>query len=124
MQAFLLLSLVDQDFKMPSVWRSSLGIDYKIPNTPLTFTTDILYTKDVNAVFQYGANRKAATQKMTYGDRDYYPNTASYTYNTAIGGNNATVLTNTNVKGYAFSATGGFTLNSWHGLSGSAFYTF
>ena len=117
-------SLVDQDFKMPSVWRSSLGIDYKIPNTPLTFTTDILYTKDVNAVFQYGANRKAATQKMTYGDRDYYPNTASYTYNTAIGGNNATVLTNTNVKGYAFSATGGFTLNSWHGLSGSAFYTF
>ena len=55
---------------------------------------------------------------------EIYPNTASYTYNTAIGGNNATVLTNTNVKGYAFSATGGFTLNSWHGLSGSAFYTF
>ena len=117
-------ALVDKDFKMPSVWRSSLGIDYKIPNTPLTFTTDLLYTRDINAVFQYGANRKVATAKMTEGDRDYYPNTASYTYNSAIGANSATVLTNTDVKGYAFSATGGFTLNNWKGLSGSVFYTY
>ncbi len=117
-------ALVDKDFKMPSVWRSSLGIDYKIPSTPLTFTTDILYTQDINAVFQYGANRKAATAKMAYGDRDYYPNTASYTYNNAIGANSATVLTNTDIKGYAFSATGGFSLNNWKGLSGSVFYTF
>ena len=117
-------ALVDQNFKMPSVWRSSLGIDYKIPSTPLTFTSDILYTKDVNAVFQYGANRKVATDKMTYGGRDYYPNSASYTYNTAMGANNATVLTNTDVKGYSFSATAGFNLNNWKGFSGSAFYTY
>jgi len=117
-------ALVDRNFKMPSVWRSSLGIDYKIPNTPLTFTSDFLYSKDVNAVFQFGANRKTSTEKMTYGDRVYYPNAASYTYNNAIGANSATVLANTDVKGYAFSATGGFTLNSWHGLSGSAFYTY
>lgn len=117
-------ALVDQDFKMPSVWRSSLGIDYKVPNSPLTLTTDILYTKDINAVFQFGANRKASTERMTYADRAYYPNAASYTYNPAIGANSATILTNTDTKGYAFSATFGAQMRPWKGLSGSAFYTY
>lgn len=118
-------ALVDKDFKMPSVWRSSFGIDYRIPNSPVTLTSDILYTKDINAVFQFGANRKVATAKMTYGgtDRDFYPNADSYTYNGDIGGNSATVLTNTKSKGYAFSATFGATVAPWHGLSGSVFYT-
>ncbi|QNS40654.1 TonB-dependent receptor [Chryseobacterium manosquense] len=117
-------ALVDQDFKMPSVWRSSLGIDYKVPNSPFTLTSDILYTKDINAVFQFGANRKASTEKMTYADRVYYPNAASYTYNPAIGANSATILTNTDTKGYAFSATFGAQMRPWKGLSGSAFYTY
>lgn len=117
-------ALVDDNFKMPSVWRSSIGIDYRIPNSPLTLVTDFLYTKDVNAVFQYGANRKVSTERMTYADRAYYPNAASYQYNTAIGANNATILTNTDSKGYSFSATAGVQLRPWHGLSGSAFYTY
>ncbi len=120
------IALVDDNFKMPSVWRSSFGIDWKVPNTPITLTTDLLYTRDVNAVFQYGANRKPSTVKMTYAgvDRDYYPNLASYQYNDKIGANNATVLTNTNTKGHAFSATFGATLRPWNGLSGSVFYTY
>lgn len=117
-------ALVDENFKMPSVWRSSLGIDYKIPSTPLTFTTDLIYTQDVNAIFQYGANRKTPTEKMQNGTRDYYANSAAYTYNNKIGANSATVLTNTDVKGYAFSATAGFNLSNWKGLSGSVFYTY
>lgn len=118
------IALVDDNFKMPSVWRSSLGIDYKIPSTPITLTTDILYTKDVNAIYQYGANRKPSTQQMTYAPRDYYPNLASYQYNNKIGANNATVLTNTDTKGHAFSATVGASLRPWNGLSGSVFYTY
>lgn len=118
------IALVDDNFKMPSVWRSSLGIDYRIPNSPLTLTTDILYTKDVNAIYQYGANRKPSTVQMTYAPRDFYPNLASYQYNNKIGANNATVLTNTETKGHAFSATFGATLRPWNGLSGSAFYTY
>jgi len=117
-------ALVDDTFKMPSVWRSSFGVDFRIPQSPITLTTDILYTKDVNAVFQYGANRKESTQKMTGVDRVYYPNAASYQYNTAIGANNATVLTNTDTKGHAFSATFGASLRPWNGLSGSVFYTY
>lgn len=119
-------ALVDDNFKMPSVWRSSLGADYKIPNTPVTLVADLIYTKDVNSVFQYGANRKPATDKMTYGnvDRDYYPNSNDMRYNPAIGANNATVLTNAKSKGYAFSATFGANVNPWNGLSGSVFYTY
>ncbi|SEG74491.1 TonB-dependent receptor [Sphingobacterium lactis] len=119
-------ALVDREFKMPSVWRSSIGADYKIPNSPVTLTTDILYTRDVNGIFQFGANRKATSEKMNYAgvDRDFYPNSASYQYNTAIGANNATVLTNTDTKGYAFSATFGASVAPWNGLSGSIFYTY
>lgn len=117
-------ALVDSDFKMPSVWRSSFGADFKIPNSVFTLTTDILYTKDVNSVFQYGANRKESTTRMTYGNRVFYPNVASYQYNTQIGANNATVLTNSDTKGTAFSATFGAVMRTWKGLSGSAFYTY
>jgi len=117
-------ALVDKDFKMPSVWRSSFGADYKVPNSVFTLTTDILYTKDVNSVFQYGANRKESTARMTSQDRVYYPNAASYTYNNKIGANNATVLTNSDTKGTAFSATFGANMRTWKGISGSVFYTF
>lgn len=117
-------ALVDKDFKMPSVWRSSFGADYKIPNSVFTLTTDILYTRDVNSVFQYGANRKESTARMTNQDRVFYPNAASYTYNNKIGANNATVLTNSDTKGTAFSATVGANMRTWKGLSGSVFYTF
>lgn len=119
-------SLVDDNFKMPSVWRTSFGADYRIPNTPITLTTDILYTKDVNAVFQYGANRKPSSFTMNYsGDnREYYPTSESYQYNPEMGANTVTVLTNTNSKGHAFSATFGATAAPWYGLSGSVFYTY
>lgn len=118
------IALVDDNFKMPSVWRSSFGIDYKVPSTPITLSTDILYTKDVNGVLQYNPNRKSSGQQMTYAPREYYPTTASYQYNSAIGANNVTVLTNSDEKGYAFSATFGASVRPWHGLSGSAFYTY
>lgn len=117
-------AIVDENFRMPSVWRSSLGLDFKIPNTPITLTTDLLYTKDVNAVFQFNPNRKPSGVNMTYGDREFYPNVDSYRYNNKVQANNVAVLTNTNVKGYAFSATFGATLRPWNGLSGSVFYTY
>lgn len=120
------ITLVDNRFKMPSVWRTSLGADYRIPNTPITLTTDILYTKEVFAVTQYGVNRKNSGQYLNNaGDnREFYPNEGAFTYNEKIGGNSAVILTNTDAKGHALSATFGATLASWNGLSGSLFYTY
>ena len=126
-------ALVDRNFRMPMVWRTSIGGDYRIPNTPLTLTGDFLYTKDINAIFQFGANRGQSTESLNYGasgevgdygdNRAFYPNGVPR-YNDAIGANNATVLTNTNIKGHAVSATIGLTVPNYQGFSGSLFYTY
>ncbi|MBD1422159.1 TonB-dependent receptor [Sphingobacterium chuzhouense] len=126
-------ALVDRDFKMPMVWRTSIGGDYQIPNTPLVLTGDFLYTRDINAVFQFGANRVTSNTFLNYGssdeagdygdNRSFYPSGAQR-YNDAIGANNATVLTNTNVKGHALSATLGLSVPNYQGFSGSVFYTY
>lgn len=120
-------ALVDDNFKMPKVWRSSLGADYQIPNTPLTATVDLLYTKDINSVFQYGANRAQNVGKMNYmdgDDREFYTN-ADVAYNNNIGSNSAMVLTNTSVKGSSYSATFGLMVpNSAAGISGGVYYTY
>ena len=123
------IALVDDKFKMPSVWRSSLGIDYRIGQSPVTISTDFLYTKDINNVFQYNPNRKPSGVMMVNNPREFYPTPAAqqqavYQVNPAIGANSVTVLTNSDVKGYAFSATGGINVRPWHGFSGSAYYTY
>ncbi|UCS94288.1 TonB-dependent receptor [Echinicola marina] len=127
-------ALVDREFKMPMVWRSSLGADYVIPNTPLIATADLLYTRDINGVFQYGANRTRSTNTMNYGasgvigdygdDREFFVPGQSNAYNPVMGGNNATILTNTDVKGHSFSATFGLTMPDYKGLSASVYYTY
>lgn len=120
-------ALVDTDFRMPSVWRSSLGADYQLGNSPFVLTTDLLYTKDINGVFQFGANRKDSPNKMNYvegDDREITLKSSDIQYNSAVGANNATILTNTDLKGYAFSATVGVLVPDFRGLSGSIYYTY
>ncbi|MHC2990666.1 cell envelope biogenesis protein OmpA [Pontibacter sp. HJ8] len=116
-------ALVDKNFKMPQVWRSSLGADYTIPGTPLVATTDLLYTKDLQGVYQFNANRKAATKQLNNSgdDRDFWGGKNNAVYNPATG--DAIVLTNT-TKGQSFSATAGLSLPSRNGLFGSVFYTY
>ncbi|MEX2594214.1 MAG: TonB-dependent receptor [Anditalea sp.] len=127
-------ALVDRDFRMPMIWRSSLGVDYSIPNTPMVFTADLLYTKDINAVFQFGANRIRSGNRMNYGssgeeddygdNREFFEPGQNTAYNAVMGGNNATVLTNTDIKGHSFSGTFGLSVPDYNGLSASLFYTY
>jgi len=119
-------ALVDRDFRMPSVWRTSLGADYQLGDSPFLLTSDFLYTRDINAVYQYGANRAVSATRMDYaGDnREVILPGASAAYNPALGANNATILTNTNLKGYAVSATVGVVVPDFRGLSGSLYYTY
>ncbi|MDQ4141454.1 MAG: cell envelope biogenesis protein OmpA, partial [Bacteroidota bacterium] len=118
------IALVDKDFRMPQIWRSSLGADYIIPGTPLVATADLLYTEDIRSVYQFNANRKPATQQMNYsGDtRDFCGGSAYARYNPGSG-NIATVLTNSK-KGYSLAATVGVTLPNQNGFFGSLYYTY
>lgn len=118
------LALVDRDFKMPQVWRSNIGAEYKLGASPLVASMDLIYTKDLVGIYQFNANRKAASSKLNYaGDnRDYWVNSGNARYNPATGAI-IPVLSNTD-KGYSAAATLGVSLNNWKGLSGGVFYTY
>ena len=115
------LALVNDEFKMPQVFRSNLGIDKKIGNSPFTASVDLMYTKDLQSVYNFGINRKPATQKM-YDGRDYYPTANDTRYNSAMGGNSAMALSNT-TKGHAFNITAGVNMAARRGVFGSLFYS-
>lgn len=115
------LALVSRNFKMPQIYRVNLGADQRIPNTPLTVVADVMYTKDLQGVYQFGANRKTATEFM-YDGRPYFANSAAYTYNEDLGGNSGSVLMNT-TKGNSFNISVGVNMDKYKGLSGSLFYS-
>ena len=117
-------AVVSSDFKMPSIWRSSFGADWRIPELPIIITADFIYSKDINAIYQFNANRKPATGQMNYGndDRDLWVNSNDAKYN-GVTGNIIPVLSNIN-KGYSTTATIGLSLQETAGLSGSLFYTY
>lgn len=119
------IALVDNEFRMPSVWRNSLGLDYQLPNLPITLTTDLMYTRDVNAVYQFLANRADATEFVNNGndDREFYPSGAPR-FNPAVGANNVFILSNTEEKGNIFNATFAANINAGNGFFGSLAYTY
>ncbi len=89
------------NFKWPQIWRSNLGIDFKIP-AGTVFSTDIAYSKDVNAMMVRNYNLGTPTGTLNSGtgdNRSVYKNSDK-----GSAGNNTYVFTNTN-KGYQFDAS-------------------
>ncbi len=105
------IASVDPGFKMPQVFRASIGADKKLADN-LTLTMEAIYNKDINALFQYNANQRAFNGVLTGVDnRPVFYNTTG----TAISSSNtdrrinngiseAMVLTNTR-RGGAFVFT-------------------
>jgi hypothetical protein len=89
------------DFEYPQVWRSNLGYDRRIGNG-WTFTMDLVYTKDVNAMIvrNYGLRLPTGTLQGV-GARPIY--TAADRVQNFGAATNAYVFTNTDV-GYSFNA--------------------
>ena len=120
------LTLIDPDFEMPQVWRSNLGLDFRVPNSPLVFSADVLYTKDLVGIFQYNTNRAPATQKLEYsGDtRDYWGGSANAKYNKLRELNNVVpVLSNTD-KGQSFVGTLALNMDNFRGITAGVFYNY
>lgn len=93
---------IDRHFKMPQVWKTSIGVDYRIPvSFPLTITGEFQYTDNVNAVRLINANVKNNTgtwERLSGADnRLVYPSDYTYT------GTQAYILTNTH-RGYGYTA--------------------
>jgi hypothetical protein len=82
-----------RNFKWPQIWRSNLGLDYKLP-TGTILTADVAYSKDVNSMMvrDYGLGTPTGILNSGTGDnRSVYlagdkGNTSTYVFtNTKIG---------------------------------------
>jgi hypothetical protein len=72
-------TIMDPDFKMPSAWKSSLAVDFKLP-FDFNATIEGVYNKDINAVMIKNIGLVEPTQMNIQGYPDHrmvYPNNAS-----------------------------------------------
>ncbi len=101
---FFFYQTVDQDFKFPQVWRSNIGGDYRFENG-LVFTTDFVYTKDINGahVQNWGLRTPSGTLNAPGDNRVIYENTDK-SVDQFGGPTNAYVFTNSD-KGRTINAT-------------------
>ena len=119
------VNLIDNNFKMPKVWRSSLALDYKLPSGT-RFTVEALYTKtiqdvkfeNINIVDNATYYAAGPTQTPRYTS---FPGTTGTKVNSNF--SNAFLLTNTQ-QGYRYQFTGsvGQTLSNL--LDVTAAYTY
>lgn len=107
------ISGVDSDFKMPQVWKTSVGVDYKIPvDFPLYVSGELIYMRNFNSVNITNWNIKpidewSKVERFAGPDnRVIYPSDKSYQY---YPGTNAVVLTNSS-KGHGLIES--FTVNA------------
>ncbi len=110
------ISGVKSDFKMPQIWKTSVGIDYKLPTEfPLYVSAELMYMRNFNAVSidnwnlksQDEWNNGAGPQHFAGADnRVMYPAQKDYQY---YPGKNAVVLTNSK-HGHGFIES--FTVNA------------
>ena len=56
--------IVAPDFKLPKVWRSNLGADYRFENG-VVFTADVSYTKDINGAHVQNWGLRTPTERLT-----------------------------------------------------------
>jgi hypothetical protein len=101
---FFFYQVVDPEFKFPTVWRSSLGLDYKLENG-IILTTDISYTKDINGAQVQNWGLKTPSDNLQGVDNRAIYNNATDKSTLPWGDpTNAYVFTNTD-KGRTINAT-------------------
>lgn len=109
------IAVTDPNFKFPQLWRSNLGLDFKLP-LGMVGTIDGIFSKNLNQVYYINSN--LVPSSSSYAGNDNRPVYAGIgangqlltgaTLNNAIRINpkitDAILLTNTN-KGYTYSLT-------------------
>ncbi|MBI3006008.1 MAG: TonB-dependent receptor [Ignavibacteriales bacterium] len=64
------LNAADPDFKWPQAWTTNLAVDHKLP-WDLVGTLEVLYSKDINAVFVRNANLGPSVGTLQGGRNTY-----------------------------------------------------
>lgn len=114
------INKTDEDFKFPQVWRSSLGLDYKLPFWGLTATGEFIYSKDINAVVHRDANLAEPSGQLPGADnRPQFPENPRINDDIS----NAFVMSNTS-KGRQYNITASLKKKPEDGLGGQISYTY
>jgi len=95
------IDVFDNNFKLPTIWRSSLAVDYKFGNG-YKFTGDVLYTKTIYDVKYEQINLKDSVAYFNQGPTQS-PVYVGGKYNSSF--SNVYYLTNTS-EGYRYNFTG------------------
>lgn len=61
------LAVTDPDFKFPQVWRTSIGVDQRLPGG-WSASFDLLYSRDVNGLYYINSNLAAPNTAFTGAD--------------------------------------------------------
>jgi len=116
------IAISDPNFKWPQVWRSNIGIDFKLP-FDLVGTLEGIYSKTLNNVMYNDVNQRPAAANFTGADdRPYYAaSTNARRLNARI--NDAILLFNTD-EGYSYSLTAKLERQFKNGWYAMAAYNF
>ncbi|WP_068403208.1 TonB-dependent receptor [Pedobacter cryoconitis] len=114
------VDLIDNNFKMPKTWRSSLAFDYKTENQ-WKFTVEGIYTKVINDLKFQQINITDNPTYLVYDTQHQQPIYAKTPINPLY--TNAYLLSNTS-KGYRYSVTGQVSKSFPFGLDVMAAYTY
>ena len=117
---------IDKNFKLPQVWRTSIGVDYKFLDMSLSL--DAIYTKDINSIYFDNINLAPATSTVTFGRSlptggftiPYY-NTGTSKYITSTY-QNVVIMRNTS-EGQGYTLAARLELPRIAGFSGSVSYS-
>ena len=123
------VNATDKDLKYPTIWKTNLAVDYKLP-WGLIATAEGIYNKTIQGLRYIDANLKAADRKFTGPDtRDRFP--ASGVSGSGINAARFINTANTNVfvvknttQGSSYSLTGKLEKTAQKGLGGFVAYTY
>lgn len=106
------LCAITEDFKLPQVLKTSVGVDWTLPvGFPAVVTVEGIYNKDINAVMTENLNLHTDESYGKFNGADNRINYREHSsgtniHNSVTGG--ASMLTNTN-KGYSYNLSLSFT---------------
>lgn len=117
------IAAIDKNFKLPQVWRTSVGMDLKLPWN-MMLTLDAIYTKDINSIYfkNINFNEAASTIKEGANTRPYWSNNtnADKYYNKTF--QNVVIMKNTS-RGDGYTISAQLDLPKVYGFSGMIGYS-
>ena len=117
------IAAIDKNFKLPQVWRTSIGVDLKLPLN-MQLTMDAIYTKDINSIWfeNINMNDAASTIKEGTNTRPYWSNSTNVDkyYNKTF--QNVVIMKNTK-RGDGYTLSAQLDLPKIKGFSGMVGYS-